>query len=178
MKKLVIFCFFLFSLTSVKAQNIGNLLLASDDASLLSQKYLNPAIGGMLSGINSGWYTTAKTHKKFGFDLTIGMSASFTPDKDQTFDFNNSSLLRNTFGYRIAEPTGDNDFIIESNEIKRQKIIVDSISEGSVSSINILNSGEDYKVGEKLKFDNSGTSGGGLTANISSLKERFERCTI
>ena len=89
---------------------------------------------------------------------------------DQTFDFNNSSLLRNTFGYRIAEPTADNDFIIESNEIKRQKIIVDSISEGSVSSINILNSGEDYKVGEKLKFDNTGTSGGGLTANISSLK--------
>ena len=89
---------------------------------------------------------------------------------DQTFDFNNSSLLRNTFGYRIAEPTADNDFIIESNEIKRQKIVVDSISEGSVSSINILNSGEDYKVGEKLKFDNTGTSGGGLTANISSLK--------
>ena len=89
---------------------------------------------------------------------------------DQTFDFNNSSLLRNTFGYRIAETTADNDFIIESNEIKRQKIIVDSISEGSVSSINILNSGEDYKVGETLKFDNTGTSGGGLTANISSLK--------
>jgi len=89
---------------------------------------------------------------------------------DQTFDFNNSSLSRNTFGYRIAEPTADNDFIIESNEIKRQKIVVDSISEGSVSSINILNSGEGYKVGEKLKFDNTGTSGGGLTANISSLK--------
>ena len=89
---------------------------------------------------------------------------------DQTFDFNNSSLLRNTFGYRIAETTADNDFIIESNEIKRQKIIIDSISEGSVSSINILNSGEDYKVGETLKFDNTGTSGGGLTANISSLK--------
>ena len=89
---------------------------------------------------------------------------------DQTFDFNNSSLLRNTFGYRIAEPTADNDFIIESNEIKRQKIVVNSTSEGSVSSINILNSGENYKVGEKLKFNNTGTSGGGLTANISSLK--------
>tara|TARA_B100001059_G_scaffold236195_1_gene285424 strand:+ start:23243 stop:24289 length:1047 start_codon:yes stop_codon:yes gene_type:complete len=87
MKKLNIFCILCLGLNSINAQDIGNLLLAGDDASLLSENYLNPAISGMMSGMNSGWYTTAKTHKKFGFDLTLGMSASFTPEKDQTFNF-------------------------------------------------------------------------------------------
>ena len=87
MKKLNIFCILFLGLNSINAQDIGNLLLAGDDASLLSENYLNPAISGMISGMNSGLYTTAKTHKKFGFDLTLGMSASFTPDKDQTFNF-------------------------------------------------------------------------------------------
>ena len=87
MKKSIIFCLLFLGLNSIKAQDIGNLLLAGEDASLLTENYLNPAISGLMSGMNSGWYSTAKTHKKFGFDLTIGMSASFTPDKGQTFDF-------------------------------------------------------------------------------------------
>jgi hypothetical protein len=69
MKKLNIFCILFLGLNSINAQDIGNLLLASDDASLLSKNYLNPAISGMISGMNSGWYTTAKTHKNL--DLTL-----------------------------------------------------------------------------------------------------------
>ena len=132
MKKSVIFYIFLFCLNSIKAQDIGNLLLAGDDASLLSQNYLNPAISGILSGMNSGWYTTAKTHKKFGFDLTIGMSASFTPDKDQTFDFipsqynyislegGNSQLptvlseIENQTTFQVSIPTASGNFKVGS----------------------------------------------------------------
>tara|TARA_B110000879_G_scaffold207779_1_gene292064 strand:- start:120 stop:1202 length:1083 start_codon:yes stop_codon:yes gene_type:complete len=87
MKKLIIFCFLILGINSIKAQDIGNLLLAGEDASLLAENYLNPAVKGLMSGMNSGWYSTAKTHKKFGFDITIGMSASFTPSKDQMFEF-------------------------------------------------------------------------------------------
>tara|TARA_B100001769_G_scaffold118_1_gene82 strand:+ start:365 stop:1411 length:1047 start_codon:yes stop_codon:yes gene_type:complete len=101
MKKLNIFCILFLGLNSINAQDIGNLLLAGDDASLLSENYLNPAIGGLISGMNSGWYTTAKTHKKFGFDLTIGLSASFTPDKYQTFNFESSQ-------YNYISLVGDN----------------------------------------------------------------------
>lgn len=131
MKKLVIFCFFLFSLDSVKAQNIGNLLLASDDASLLSQKYLNPAIDGMLSGINSGWYTTAKTHKKFGFDLIIGMSASFTPDKDQTFDFKQSQ-------YNYTSLEGGNSQL---------PTVLSEIENETTFQVSIPTAGGNFKVG-------------------------------
>ena len=92
---------------------------------------------------------------------------------DQKFDFNNSSLSRNTLPYKISELNADNDFIIESNEIKRQKIYIESVQQGSVSSVEIINSGEDYKVNDTLVFDNTDTNGGGISANISSLKGKF-----
>jgi hypothetical protein len=38
--------------------------------------------------MNGGWYTTGKTHKKFGFDITINANASFVPDTDKMFAFN------------------------------------------------------------------------------------------
>ena len=89
---------------------------------------------------------------------------------DQTFDFNSSGLSRNTLPYKISELEADNDFIIESNEIKRQKISVESVQEGSVTSVKITNAGDNYKVGDSLTFDNSGTNGGGISAEISELK--------
>ena len=89
---------------------------------------------------------------------------------DQTFDFNNSSLSRNTLPYKISESNADNDFIIESNEIKRQKISIESVKQGSVSSIEVVNSGENYKINDNLIFDNTNTNGGGISANVSSLK--------
>ena len=89
---------------------------------------------------------------------------------NQEFDFNNSSLVRNTFPYKISEEFADNDFIIETNEIRRQKIIVDSVSEGSITGFDIINSGENYKVEDSLSFDNENTNGGGLQAKVSSIK--------
>ena len=36
---------------------------------------------------------------------------------DQTFDFNESNLIRNTLPYKVNEEFAGNDFIIESNDI-------------------------------------------------------------
>lgn len=75
------------SLQLAKAQELETILLAADDASLLSQNYLNPAMEGLMYSMNGGWATTAKVHKKFGFDFTIGVNASFVPDAAKTFAF-------------------------------------------------------------------------------------------
>ncbi len=69
------------------AQDIETILLAADDANLLAENYINPVMNGLMYSMNSGWATTAKVHKKFGFDLTVGVNASFEPDKDQVFAF-------------------------------------------------------------------------------------------
>jgi len=89
---------------------------------------------------------------------------------NQNYNFNNSNLLRNTFPYKISEIYANNDFIIESNEILNQKTIIESVTDGYINSIDILNSGYDYKVNDILEFDSTGTEGGGLITKVSSVK--------
>lgn len=64
------------------------LLGTSKDASKLIKAYFNPGIEGLMSSMNNGWYHTAKTHKKFGFDLSIGLNAAFLDKKHETFNIN------------------------------------------------------------------------------------------
>ena len=87
MRKIIIFCALLFGVNVSTAQDLGDVILGSDDASTLLQNYLSPAMKGLMSSMNGGWYSTAKTHKKLGFDITFGLNASFTPDKDKVFEF-------------------------------------------------------------------------------------------
>lgn len=86
-----------------------------------------------------------------------------------TFDFNNSNLIRNTFPYKVSDEYADNDFIVESNEFVDQTSVIDSVTKGSVDSFEIIESGSDYKIGDSLIFDNEGTNGGGLSANVRTL---------
>ncbi len=68
-------------------QELETILLAADDASKLMQGYINPATKGLMYSMNGGWFTTAKTHKKLGFDISISANASFVPSADELFDF-------------------------------------------------------------------------------------------
>ena len=89
---------------------------------------------------------------------------------DQSYDFNNSNLVRNTFPYKVGEKYADNDFVIESNEIINQITSVESITSGSIDNYEIINSGTGYKVGDTLEFDESNTNGGGLISQVSSIE--------
>jgi hypothetical protein len=89
---------------------------------------------------------------------------------DQTIDFNNSSLVRNTFPYKVGDQYADNDFLIESNEIVNQTVVVESVTSSSVEEIEIINSGDNYNVGDNIVFNNDGTEGGGLKAEVSQVK--------
>tara|TARA_B100000902_G_scaffold177822_1_gene171221 strand:+ start:1887 stop:13907 length:12021 start_codon:yes stop_codon:yes gene_type:complete len=88
---------------------------------------------------------------------------------DQKFDFINSQLLRNTFPYRISDPFANNDFLIETNEISRQKSVVESVTEGPIEKINIINPGTGFKVNDILNFDSTNTGGDGIIAKVSSI---------
>lgn len=87
MKKFFLVVLIVFVAKQSTSQELETILLASDDASLLTKNYINPAVKGLMYSMNGGWYTTAKTHKKFGFDLTINFNASFVPSKAELFDF-------------------------------------------------------------------------------------------
>jgi len=92
---------------------------------------------------------------------------------NQNFDFNRSNLIRNTFPYKVNDAFADNDFLIEPNEVVNQLTKIESVSKGKIDSISILNPGDGYKVKESLIFDNTGTDGGGLNAQISQVKGKL-----
>tara|TARA_B100000214_G_scaffold375344_1_gene361268 strand:+ start:1906 stop:16431 length:14526 start_codon:yes stop_codon:yes gene_type:complete len=87
----------------------------------------------------------------------------------QEFDFNNSNLSRNTFPYKVGDALADNDFIVESNEFLRQLTTVESVTTGEIDSLQILDGGTGYKVGDFTNFDNTGTSGTGLRGQVKSI---------
>ena len=89
---------------------------------------------------------------------------------DQSFDFNNSNLVRNTFPYKVNDPYADNDFLIESNEVVNQLSVVESTLKGRVDSLKITETGSEYKVGDAAVFDDTDTGGGGLTATVKEIK--------
>ena len=80
---------FTFAQTTVSAQlfdGIENILFTStEDARILAEGYTAPLGKTLTYALNSGWSTSAKTHKKLGFGLTIGGAAPFVPSADQIF---------------------------------------------------------------------------------------------
>ncbi|MAS48066.1 MAG: hypothetical protein CL557_11735 [Alphaproteobacteria bacterium] len=87
----------------------------------------------------------------------------------QSFDFNNSNLVRNTASYKMISEFTNNDFIVDSDKLIPQLTTVESVTRGSVDSLDIVNSGENYKIGDNITFDNTNTSGSGLSVAVNSI---------
>jgi len=134
MKKFILFLFLLTPFLG-KSQDIEQFLLAgSEDASKLTENYVNPVAKGFMYGLNNGWYTTARTHKKFGFDITFVANLAQVPSKDEVFnfvasDYQNLSLVsgpseiqtlmggKNTTVLQSKIETGGNSFDYANFEI-------------------------------------------------------------
>jgi len=90
---------------------------------------------------------------------------------DQSFDFNNSNLIRNTSKYNIKDKNVDYDFVFESAKLSDQLLTVESVTSGSVENVEILSSGSRYKINDNVKFKKSGgDQGDGLSLNVSELE--------
>jgi hypothetical protein len=87
MKKLILL-FLLLTPFLGKSQDIEQFLLAgTEDASKLTENYVRPVSKGFMYGLNSGWYSSARVHKKFGFDITFVANLAKVPTKDEVFEF-------------------------------------------------------------------------------------------
>lgn len=92
MKKILIsaLCFVFYTTSNAQFENI--LIAGEEDLSKYLGNYAEPMFKGVIYNLNNGWYHSGKTHKKFGFDITINATASFVPDKDKSFLFNNDDF--------------------------------------------------------------------------------------
>lgn len=96
--------------------------------------------------------------------------SKFIPENktlNQSFDFNNSNLIRNVYPYISDLNYNANVFVRNSDNYVS---IVESVFSGSVDDFEIINSGDNYKVGDTINFDESETGGGGLNAIVSEIK--------
>ena len=129
------------------------------------------------NGVYAYFATVAASGSKFvpSYPYFIGNSyrSSLISENnllDQSYDFNNSSLIRNTLPYKVNDEYASNDFLIESNEVTNQISIIESVSKGSVEGLQIINSGYNYKIGDSIVFDDGGTGGGGVSAFVYKIE--------
>lgn len=111
MKKIIfIYTVFLSSIYNINAQDgfEGYLLADNNDRSQLINAYINPAMKGLIYGMNNGWYHTAKVHKPFGFDISIGLNASLVPEEDEMFSLSGLTSI-NTGSITAATVAGSED---------------------------------------------------------------------
>ena len=111
MKKITLLLLLLFVTQISRSQELESILLAAkDDANKLTEAYISPAMKGLIYGMNSGWYHTAKVHKKLGFDISIGLNASMVPTEDEIFnlaDLGLTSITPNTGTSPTVAGSGD-----------------------------------------------------------------------
>ena len=82
------------STLSQSLSGIENFILASQqDQNLLSKKYFKPLFNSMQVSMGEGWTKSAKTHKKFGFDISLFVSAINIPESDKSFNMTGFSNL-------------------------------------------------------------------------------------
>jgi len=94
-----------------------------------------------------------------------GSSVTLTQD----FDFIGNELIRNTFPYNVAEVGADYNFFTQPYNFDDQRVVIKSRSTGGLDGISIVNKGINYKVGDNIVFDNSETTGGGISAQVSEV---------
>lgn len=91
MKKITTLVFVLFSMVSYAQIDLESILEGGvADAQTFLKGYIEPAPTGFGYGVNGGWYTTAKTHKLFGFDIAVIANLSMVPSSSETFTFDNA----------------------------------------------------------------------------------------
>lgn len=99
--------------TPVQAQlgDAGEILKAgAGDANILLKNYLAPFGKGFGSSMNTGWFSSAGTHKKLGFDVSLNVGVSVVPTSGLTFNVDNIGLttLERTSGSSVT-PTINGD---------------------------------------------------------------------
>ncbi|WP_439131986.1 DUF6588 family protein [Polaribacter sp.] len=140
MKKAVLLFLGVFALSfHSKAQDgFENILLADvNDSQKLLQAYFAPGMEGFINGMNSGWYHTAKVHKKLGFDISIGASGAQIPSEKDLINISALGLSSNltstsptTSSFSGAD-TGAN-FQVTRN-VNGQTVTADFTAPGGVS---------------------------------------------
>jgi hypothetical protein len=124
------------------------------------------------------YFCTLDENDEPKFPYVIGKNFKSTPidynfevfSGQDTFDFSNKFLLRNTYPYNSKSKNSSYDFIFENkNEYRVKNSKVETTTKGSIDSIKIISGGQNYSVGDNLIFDEEGTEGTGAIYTVETV---------
>jgi photosystem II stability/assembly factor-like uncharacterized protein len=95
---------------------------------------------------------------------------NFEPSFNQEINLNELDIVRNTGPYFLNSQYSSYSLIDKINSNYKQEFIVKQIQSSGISSVSIYNSGEDYKSGDDIIFDDSTSGGTGISAVISKVR--------
>jgi hypothetical protein len=99
-------------------------------------------------------YVIGNFYKSKLIDFNVNQSTTIDEKYIKT-----NKLLRNTTPYNLLEDKSGYEFIDEPHKEKIQEIEVEFVNSGTVDSINVINSGDNYKVNDSIIFDDGETNG-------------------
>ena len=86
-----------------------------------------------------------------------------------TSKLNSGNIIRNTLPYRLGFIGSNYDYLVSSN-IDDTEFTIRNTNMTGITSISVHEPGVDYKVGDRLKFDNNNTGGGhGVSAKVKTI---------
>ena len=141
MIKILTFLFLICSSLFVSAQNI-NVSNTSDATNFLGA-YFSPFAESIGSGLNKGWYNTAKPHKLAGFDVSLSLNLITISDEVASFDVNSienfsstssstPSILGSGKGATINYQNGNvnGQFVMQDQNIEIKALAIPTLNVG------------------------------------------------
>lgn len=91
------------------------------------------------------------------------------PSSIQTLPILNSGdLVRNTYYYKFGVSNSNYEYLTK-NQLEDTELIVRSVNKTGIATVNVIVPGLNYKVGDKVRFNNDQSGGSGATAKVVTL---------
>jgi hypothetical protein len=94
---------------------------------------------------------------------------NYDPNFNQNSDLAELNLVRNTSPYYLNSQSSFYELIDDVNEKYKQEFNIRTISSSGITSLDIYDPGDKYKVGDGIRFSNRGFNGTGANAIVSAI---------
>ena len=119
-----------------------------------------------------------KNFKTPAFPYTVGDTFKYRPNlfnftisaNQLDYDLEKNGWFRNTEAYHLNDDKSNYDYVVNSNGIEPQSLVVTAASKGTVQSVGIVTGGKNYQVNDRLRFNNNYTSGKEVQARVSKIE--------
>jgi hypothetical protein len=117
-------------------------------------------------------------NKKPKFPYVIGNSYKSKPIdfnfdsriNQNTFNFKSDSLIRNTKPNNTLDQNSLYEYFVSIENLQTQDSKIKSTTKGTIDSIKIISGGENYKIGDRVIFNNDGSGGTSASAKVEFIK--------